>query len=68
MDVGPVEGWDIGPSAERIVYELSQQRDMDNDLFWDTVTNLIQSYPGGYHDLPDWCTEQAVDALLENDD
>lgn len=55
--IGPDAEWDPVDSAEFQVRHTA---------FWNSVTRIIQSEPGGYEQLPTWMTETAAEELHDN--
>ena len=63
----PPEGLtsELGPGEEWIIADEDSWSDTYHG-FWEIVEKLILGERGSYEELPDWMTETATDALLNN--
>lgn len=56
----------VGPPLEWTLDNTDDQYRTELALFWSWVTDFTGEFPGGYDDLPDWCTELAAERLTNN--
>lgn len=63
----PVRGLPIGPPRERLRYTTAGAMKGELGHFWGMVETIVASFPGGYDDLPEWCTEDGTAQLEMND-